>query len=101
MQVQFILQSVGHHLQPNNIRNRALIAEQQFLLTLHWLGNGAQMHGVANMHGVRKSTVSCTIDKVVKTIIDHIFPTIVSWPQNTYNIKIRDERMIKPPCGEK
>ena len=39
--VKYVLGKIGARLAPANRRNHALTAEQQLLLTLHWLGNDA------------------------------------------------------------
>ncbi|KAF2891054.1 hypothetical protein ILUMI_15119 [Ignelater luminosus] len=43
-------EAIEYVLQHNTERNRALTPQQQLLTALHWLGNGAQYHGVADMH---------------------------------------------------
>ena len=98
VQVKYVLGKIGARLAPANRRNHALTAEQQILLTLHWLGNGAQMHGIAIMHGVRKSTVCRSIKKVVNIIIDTMFQEEVSWPDNTQDIAMEFLRKGGFPC---
>ncbi|XP_063915611.1 putative nuclease HARBI1 [Zophobas morio] len=98
VQVKYVLGKIGARLAPANRRNHALTAEQQLLLTLHWLGNGAQMHGIAIMHGVRKSTVCRSIKKVVNIIIDTMFEEEVIWPENTQDIAMEFLRKGGFPC---
>ncbi|KAF2899424.1 hypothetical protein ILUMI_06748 [Ignelater luminosus] len=56
--IEYVLQVIGRDLQHNTEKNRALTPQQQLLKALHWLGNGAQYHGVADMHGLHKSKSS-------------------------------------------
>lgn len=87
VQVHHVLAQIGNRLERVNDRNKALTAEQQLKICLHWLGNGAQYHGVANMHGVSKSTICRVVNKVTQTIIDVMFQNTIRWPENIYLVK--------------
>ena len=76
---------LGNSLAHETGRNFALSPEQQILTTLSWMGNGAQYHGIARMHGVSKSTVHRCVSAVCDTIIRKIFPKEVRWPTERVN----------------
>lgn len=78
-----ILTRIGGELRHQTLRNKALTPKQQLLLALHWLGNGSQYHGAADMHGVDKSTVCRSVRKVVEVIVEKMFPDEVQFPENT------------------
>ncbi|PSN41064.1 hypothetical protein C0J52_18310 [Blattella germanica] len=63
-QADYILEKIGPMLEPRTKRSLALSAKEQLLLCLHWIGNGAQQHGIASMHGISKSTVCRTVNKI-------------------------------------
>ncbi|KAF2889815.1 hypothetical protein ILUMI_16358, partial [Ignelater luminosus] len=78
--IEYVLQVIGGDLQHNTERNRALTPQQQLLTALHWLGNGAQYHGVADMHGLHKSTVQRCVQNVCQKIVTKLFPEEIRWP---------------------
>jgi hypothetical protein len=53
---------------------------------LHWLGNGGQYHGIADIHGISKSTVCRTVHSVVMVVNEIKFPVIVNWPENKQQV---------------
>ncbi|XP_055838400.1 putative nuclease HARBI1 [Episyrphus balteatus] len=81
-----LLRYIGPSLEHETNRNHALSAKQQILIGLHWLGNGGQYHGVADMHGVSKATVCRVVKKVVNAINERVFPDKVKWPRNTADV---------------
>lgn len=68
-----------HH--PTN-RSHALRAKFQLLVALYWLGNGSQYHGLADMHGISKSTVCRSVHSVVAAINAVKFHRKVRFPNN-------------------
>ncbi|CAG7817905.1 unnamed protein product [Allacma fusca] len=74
--VEQVLEQTGIYLHHETPKNHALSPEQQLLIALHWLGNGCQYHGVADMHVVVKSTVCRSVNAVLDVIIDHLFQEI-------------------------
>jgi len=74
-----VIERIGGFL-PNSEKNMALNPLQQLLVTLHWLGNAGAYHGVADMHGISKSTVCRIVRRVIGFVVEHIFQTIVDWP---------------------
>jgi hypothetical protein len=56
------------------------------------------MHGVAKMHGVKKSTVCRTVGKIVDAIIDNMFHNTVCWPENVEEIPVGFVRKGGFPC---
>lgn len=85
-QADYILEKIGPMLEPRTKRSLALSAKEQLLLCLHWIGNGAQQHGIASMHGISKSTVCRTVNKVINIIINVMFQNTVCWPQEAHGI---------------
>lgn len=77
---EYVLSLIGEDLAYETFRNHALSPEKQLLTTLHFLGNGAQYHGVGDMHGVSKSTVCRVVHKVASVIIRRLFFQKVRWP---------------------
>jgi hypothetical protein len=47
--IEMILNEVGERVQHPTKKNKALVPQQQFLIALHWLGNGGQYRAVGNM----------------------------------------------------
>lgn len=85
-QADYILERIGPMLEPNTKRSLSLSAKEQLLICLHWLGNGAQQHGVASMHGISKSTVCRTLNNVINVIINVMFHNTVCWPPEPHGI---------------
>lgn len=85
-QVRLVLNIIGPIIGNTNNRNYALTAKEQLLLCLHWLGNGAQFHSVASIHGVNKATVCRKIHHVVDVIVDSMLHTTVCWPANVHDL---------------
>uniref|UniRef100_A0A8D8T1Z5 Putative nuclease HARBI1 n=1 Tax=Cacopsylla melanoneura TaxID=428564 RepID=A0A8D8T1Z5_9HEMI len=73
-------------LEPRTNRSRSLNAEEQILLTLHWLGTGAQQHAIGDMHGVSKATVGRVAEKVIATINNTLFDEVVRWPDDMVSV---------------
>ncbi|KAF2892589.1 hypothetical protein ILUMI_13581 [Ignelater luminosus] len=78
--IEYVLQVIGEDLQHNTERNRALTPQQQLLTALHWLGNGAQYHGVADMQGLHKSTVQRCVQNVCQKIVTKLFSEEIRLP---------------------
>ncbi|KAF2886078.1 hypothetical protein ILUMI_20094 [Ignelater luminosus] len=78
--IEYVLQVIGEDLQHSTERNRALTPQQQLVTALHWLGNGAQYHGVADMHGLHNSTVQRCVQNVCQKIVTKLFPEEIRWP---------------------
>jgi hypothetical protein len=70
----------------NSEKNMALTPMQQLLVALHFLGNGGAYHGVSDMHGVSKSTVCRVVNRVVNSIVEHLFQDVVRWPDDKSNL---------------
>lgn len=77
-----LLIEIGPRLERPTNRNNALSAKHQLLMALHWVGNGGQMHGIGDMHGVSKSSISRSVHSVVHAVNEVKFPTVVNWPDN-------------------
>ncbi|KAL7634679.1 UNVERIFIED_CONTAM: hypothetical protein RMT77_015056 [Armadillidium vulgare] len=86
IQFQNVLTEIGEVLQNKTNRFYSLSAEQKLKIGLHWLGNGGQYHGIADMHGVSKMTVGRCVHEVVDAVNSVLFDTFVKWPQNTFDI---------------
>jgi len=87
-EVEFVLEHIGQILRYRTTKNKALTPEQQLLTTLHWLGNGGQYHGTADMHGISKANVCRVNKRVINALLDHLFQTVVSWPSNMENTSL-------------
>jgi len=57
--------------------------QKQVLITLHFLGNGGQYHGLSDMHGVSTATICRCVHRVVNAIIAVMFNQIITWPINS------------------
>ena len=85
IEVEEILFDIGYRLEHPTNSSKALSAKHQLVTTLHWLRNGCQYHGIADMHTMAKSCVYRSIRSVV-TIINQIkFPQVVCLSQEFYN----------------
>lgn len=82
VQCEYLLSKIGIYVQHKTKKNRAMSPKDRMLMTLHWLGSGAQYHGIAHMHGVGKSTVCRAIHRVIDAVVNHVMPNIICWPQN-------------------
>jgi hypothetical protein len=82
-----VIERIGHYLLQSE-KNFALSPHQQLLVALHWMGNGGLYHGIADMHGISRSTVSRIVERVVNAIVDHLFQDVVRWHVNTYDIAV-------------
>lgn len=80
--VEFVENAIGADLFRITRRNHSLTPRQQLLVTLHWLGNGSQYHGIAAMHGVSKASVCRVVYRVTRAIINRLLRRIVCWPNN-------------------
>jgi hypothetical protein len=87
-EIEYVLEKVGSKLVHKTNKNKALTPEQQLLTALHWMGNGGQYHGVADMHGITKATVCRSLKSVVNVIVSGLFQETVQWPTNTENIAL-------------
>lgn len=56
-----LLIEIGPRLERPTNRNNALSAKHQLLMALQWVGNGGQMHGIGDMHGISKSSISRSV----------------------------------------
>jgi hypothetical protein len=81
-EVEFVLGEIGGAIKHKTDMNQALSPQQQLLTTLHWYGNGAQYHGVADMHGVSQSTVCRAVHRVTEAIVNLLFDKVVTWPED-------------------
>uniref|UniRef100_A0A8D8ZAT3 Nuclease HARBI1 n=1 Tax=Cacopsylla melanoneura TaxID=428564 RepID=A0A8D8ZAT3_9HEMI len=79
-------QDIGGQLEPRTHRSKSLTAKEQILLTLHWLGTGAQQHAIGDMHGVSKATVGRVAEKVIATINNTLFDEVVRWPEDMVSV---------------
>lgn len=79
-------QDIRGELEPQTNRSKSPTAEEQILLTLHWLGTGAQQHAIGDMHGVSKATVGRVAVKVISTIINTLFDEVVRWPEDMVSV---------------
>lgn len=87
---EYILREIGAELAPLTYRTRALSAQKKLLVALHFIGNGAQYHGVADMHGISKATVCRCVNAVATVIVDRLLGAHVRWPANNAQ-KIADD----------
>lgn len=94
----FLLEHIGPFLQKKTNSHRALSPQQQLLVTLHWLGNGAQFHVTADCHGVSKATVHNCVHKVCGTITEKLFPEFVRWPPDQ-NDRVQIARKFAQESG--
>lgn len=83
-----VLNAIGVQIKHKTDLNHALNEKQQLLVALHFLGNGSQYHGIANMHGIHKSTVCRIVHRVTKAILGILFPKFVRWPNSCDHIPI-------------
>lgn len=74
------------YLQRVTHRSRALSAELQLQITLHWLGTGAQYHAIADMHGICKASVCRAVHNTVAAVNNTIFAEYVKWPTNVEKV---------------
>uniref|UniRef100_A0A8D9BD24 Uncharacterized protein n=1 Tax=Cacopsylla melanoneura TaxID=428564 RepID=A0A8D9BD24_9HEMI len=74
-------QDIRGELEPRTNRSRSLNAEEQILLTLHWLGTGAQQHAIGD-----KATVGRVAEKVIATINNTLFDEVVRWPEDMVSV---------------
>jgi hypothetical protein len=81
-EVEFVLGVIGEAIKHKTDLNQALSPQEQLLTALHWYGNGAQYHGVADMHGVSQSTVCRVVQRVTDAIVNLLFDKIVTWPED-------------------
>ncbi|KAJ3655791.1 hypothetical protein Zmor_014904 [Zophobas morio] len=83
--LDLLLNEIGPLLLHNTSKSGALTPKQQLSVALHWLGCGAQNHIVGDAHGVDKSTVCRTVQRVVNVVNDVLLNRIVRWPENIPN----------------
>jgi hypothetical protein len=72
--VEELLHDIGHIVHYPTNRSSALSARNQLLIALHWLGNGGQYHGIADMHDISISTVYRTVLSVSMAVNEIKFP---------------------------
>lgn len=87
-----IERSIGIELQRRTFRSYALSAREQILITLHFLGNGAQYHVNGYLHGIDKGTVCRCVHEVCRLVTVHLMPLFIKWPSNSANILRQFER---------
>lgn len=63
-------------------RSKALPAELQLQVALHWMGTGAQYHAIADMHGISKASVCRIVRSTVAAVNNAMFADYVKWPEN-------------------
>lgn len=80
--VEKILNVIGPLLEHKTKKNKALDPRKQLLVALHFLGSGNQYHGISDMHGIHKSTVCRSVNRVCRAIIRKLFHVYVRWPSN-------------------
>src|SRR5271154_3502303 len=90
----YVLAIIESDLQQSN-RRGVLSPEQQLKVALHWMGNGGQMHGVADMHSISTPTVHRCIRKVCLTVVNKLFQNEVRWPNDCTKIAAD----FKTHCG--
>ena len=83
--LDLLLNEIGPLLLHNTSKSGALTPKQQLSVALHWLGCGAQYHIVGDAHGVDKSTVCRTVQRVVNVVNNVLLNRIVRWPENIPN----------------
>ncbi len=76
-----ILNKIGTSLSHPTNRNHSLDANQQLLITLHYLATNGFYHLLSNAHGIHKSTISRLIHCVVHSINNQHFESEINWPQ--------------------
>lgn len=80
VEVEELLVDIGYRLEHPTNKSKAMSVKHQLLTTLHWLGNGCQYHGIADMHGISKSSVCRLIHSVIAAINEIKFQKIVCLP---------------------
>lgn len=90
--VEYLERSIGHELQRPNSRSQSLFPREQILITLHFLGNGAQYHVNSYIHGIDKGTVCRCVHRVCHLISSRLMPLFIRWPTNSLNIVPMFER---------
>jgi hypothetical protein len=63
--INFINQRIGSTLKHTTNRNHALSSEEQIRLALRYFSTGASFSVIGDAHGVHKSTVSRSVQRVV------------------------------------
>lgn len=90
--VSRIENAIGFELHRNTIRSQALSPREQILITLHFLGNGAQYHVNGHMHGFHKGTICRSVHRVCYLITNRLMPSFIRWPTNSREIDRLFER---------
>lgn len=85
-EAELVLSYIGHDLKHRTEKNGALTPQQQLLVSLHWLSNGAQYHGIGDMHGVSQSTVCRAVHSVVLALLKRMLNKFVRWPDDCSGI---------------
>lgn len=80
--VESVLNVIGPIIKHKTNLNKALSPKQQLLSALHFFGTGSQYHAVSDMHGIHKSTVCRSVNRVSYAIIRELFHVYVRWPTN-------------------
>ena len=78
---EYLLAEVGQQLEHKTKRNRALTAQQQLLVFLHFLGTNSLYHVMHSCHGIATSTVWNTIHRVIPAILS-LRRELVRWPEH-------------------
>lgn len=93
-----ILRTIATDLQHPTRCNQSPSPQEQLLIALHFVGNGAQYHGISDMHGLSKATVCHFVNKVANVIVNKLFGAHVRWPnQNTEKIAEDFHRLAEFP----
>lgn len=93
VKLEELISAIGPGLERLTERNQALSSKLMILVTLHWMGTGAQYHAVADMHGISKSSVC----RAVNSIVQEMFPDLVKWPENMDRVVERFYRLAGMP----
>lgn len=79
---EFVIHEIAPYLLHDTFRNNALTPQMQLLAALHFVGNGGQYHGIADMHGLSKSTICRCVRRVSEAIVNTLMGRFVKWPEN-------------------
>lgn len=82
---EYVIREIVPYLYYDTFRNNPLTPQMQLLVALHFIGNGAQYHGIGDMHGISKSTVCRCVRRVSEAIVDRLMGKHVKWPENNVN----------------
>ena len=84
-----ILAQVCDDIQHNTQRNHALTAAQQLLIELRFLASGSFQQVIADTMKVNKSTISRTITRVTKALLNYTIHLSIGRPHKSALLKIQ------------